>query len=164
MSARILRRSAATLLLLLAACSGGKDATGPGGDPGTGQISGDYVLANINQNNPGQIVTLANPNGTVIEGQFRFDPRSQLHLGADGSWTLFIQYDKNGEGKTLGDEGTYTPDNAAPGALLLHSDKFDDDFIGQVQNEAAGIRYDFDGDGQLETVFVFGRLGSSTRD
>jgi hypothetical protein len=168
----IIRAAAGALLLALAACSGGKDATGPdqnpGGDPpGNGQnpppagdVSGVYVLANVNDANPGQAVTLANPDGSVI-GIFRFDPRhSRLELNADGTWNFSLAYDDNGQTRQAEDEGTWSPDETQQDGYVFKSDRYGDEFHCLAKLGVALIGYDFDGNGRIDTYFAFGRLGS----
>lgn len=160
----IAQGSTAFLLLTLLACSGGGDATGPGAPPPVDpppadDISGTYVLAFINNGNPGQMLTLTNRDGTVI-GLYRFDPRSELQLNADRTWTLSISYEDNGRNQYLEDEGTFDP--ADPKNIVFHSDRFGDQFLGGAVRGVAAIGYDFNGDGQKDTIFGFGRLGSGS--
>ena len=44
-------------------------------------MQGGYVLARINDSDPGKLVTIANPDGTVI-GLYRFDPATTLDMDA----------------------------------------------------------------------------------
>jgi hypothetical protein len=153
------------LLLTLLACSGGGDATDPDtpppvDPPPADDISGTYVLAFINNGTPpGQTVTLTNRDGTVI-GLYRFDSRSELQLNADRTWTLSISYEDDGRSQSLEDEGTFDP--ADPKNIVFHSDRFGDQFLGGAVRGVAAIGYDFNGDGQKDTIFGFGRLGSGS--
>src|SRR5262245_24584362 len=111
----------AALCLALLACGGGGDALGPDvhhpdpgtpqepgnpgnpgtPDPGTPQIpndpnpappvAGGYTLGLINEANPGQIVLLSNPDGSVI-GLYRFVAASTLILDPLGGYTLTLTY------------------------------------------------------------------------
>ena len=135
------------LCLVLLACSGGKDASGP--NPPTdepGSITGAYVLARINDSEPGQMVTLANPDGTVI-GLYRFHENSQLELADDLTWTLSLEFE---------DEGQFTRE--AGDDLEFNSAVFEDVFRGTAKEGVAAIRYDLDGDGESDTIFAFTRV------
>jgi hypothetical protein len=174
MSARLIRAAAGTLLLALAACSGGRDPTGPdqnppGGDPPGGEqqnpppagdVSGVYVLANVNDGNPGQTVMLSNPDGRVI-GIYRFDSRqSKLTLNPDRTWTLSLAYEDDQHTAVLEDEGTFAADQGQEDGFDFHSNRYGDDFHVLAKQGVAVIGYDFDGDGQIDTHFAFGRLGT----
>ena len=174
MSARLIRAAAGALLLALAACSGGRDPTGPdqnppGGDapggeqqnpPPAGDVSGLYVLANVNDGNPGQTVTLSNPDGRVI-GIYRFDSRqSKLTLNPDRTWTLSLAYEDDQHTAVLEDEGTFAADQGQEDGFDFHSNRYGDDFHVLAKQGVAVIGYDFDGDGQIDTHFAFGRLGT----
>jgi hypothetical protein len=158
------------LALGLAACSGkGGDATGPepdpaphdpgpAPDPGTG-VQGHYVLAQINNSQPGQLVTMANPDGTVI-GLYRFDAATTLDMDAVQTFDLRLRYTDDKEQYELPDEGEFK--QAGPvseGALPLTftSATWDDAFTGVVLGDIVAIKYDFDGDGQPDTSFGFQR-------
>ena len=166
-----MQAAAGLVLLTLLACSGGKDATGPdqnpGGDPGdghqnpppAGDVSGIYVLANVNDNNPGQTVTLSNPDGSVI-GIYRFDPLSKLTLNADKTWSLSLTYEDNGQSQEFEDEGTYSPDETQEDGFVFRSTRFGEEFYCLAKQGVALIGYDFDADGKTDTIFAFGRLGT----
>jgi hypothetical protein len=164
------------LALGLAACSGkGGDATGPepdpaphdpgpvpdpgpAPDPGSG-VQGHYVLAQINNSQPGQLVTMANPDGTVI-GLYRFDAGTTLDMDALQTFDLRLRYTDDKEQYELPDEGEFK--QAGPvseGALPLTftSASWDDAFTGVVLGDIVAIKYDFDGDGQPDTSFGFQR-------
>ena len=51
----------------------------PEDPPAQGGIQGTYVLTQINNSQPGQMVTVANPDGVVI-GLYRFDAATTLTL------------------------------------------------------------------------------------
>jgi hypothetical protein len=165
------------LALALAACSGGGgDATAPDPDPAphdpgpaphdpgpapgpeTG-VQGSYVLARINDSDPGKLVTIANPDGTVI-GLFRFDAATTLDMDALQTFDLRFRYTDDKDQYELDDEGEFK--QAGPvseGALPLTftSASWDDAFTGVVLGDIVAIKYDFDGDGQLDTSFGFQR-------
>lgn len=145
-----------TVCLVLLACSGGKDASGP--NPPTdepGSITGAYVLARINDSEPGQMVTLANPDGTVI-GLYRFHENSQLDLTDDLTWTLSIEFEEEGDSHLIEDEGQFTRE--AGDDLEFNSAVFEDVFRGTAKEGVAAIRYDLDGDGESDTIFAFTRV------
>jgi hypothetical protein len=157
--------------LVLAACSGkGGDATAPdepdpaphdpapAPGPDTG-VQGGYVLAQINNSQPGQLVTIANPDGTVI-GLYRFDAATTLDMDALQTFDLRFRYTDDKEQFELDDAGEFK--QAGPvseGALPLTftSATWDDAFTGVVLGDIVAIKYDFDGDGQAETSFGFQR-------
>jgi hypothetical protein len=156
--------------LVLAACSGkGGDATapepdpaphdpGPAPDPDAG-VQGHYVLAQINSSQPGQLVTIANPDGTVI-GLYRFDAATALDMDALQTFDLRLRYTDDKAQYELPDEGEFK--QAGPvseGALPLTftSATYGDAFTGVVLQDIVAIKYDFDGDGEPETSFGFQR-------
>jgi hypothetical protein len=159
------------LALGLTACSGkGGDATGP--EPGpvphepdpvpgpAGGVQGHYVLARINESQPGQLVTIANPDGTVI-GLYRFDPTATLELGALQTFDLRLGYTDDKAEYDLPDQGEFkgagpvSADGAVP--LTFSSAVYGDAFTGVVLGDFVAIKYDFDGDGQPDTSFGFQR-------
>jgi hypothetical protein len=169
---------AASLALVLTACSGG--ASGPTApdeppipDPapaphpqpppppqGNAGITGTYRLIQINGSTPGQMVSVANPDGILI-GLYRFDATTQLVLDPLQTFTLDIRYrDDKGEYQ-LPDEGEFkaaTPPGDGLG-LTFSSAIYGDKFTGAASDGMIGISYDFDGDGRLDTVFLFQRVG-----
>ena len=154
--------------LALAGCSGKSgDPTGPNpepqtNDPGTptpnaGDVQGSYVLEQIDGSNLGQLVTISNPDGTVI-GLYRFQPTTLIMDGLQ-NFTLELRYtdDKTPDG--IDDEGDFkqagpvATDGALP--LTFSSASYGDRFTGVVLGNHVTIKYDFDGDGQLDTSFRF---------
>jgi hypothetical protein len=158
------------IALGLTACSGkGGSVTGPDTDPGQipgpvpdpqGGVQGHYVLTRINSSQPGQLVTIANPDGKVI-GLYRFDGASTLDLDALQTFALRLRYtdDKTADG--IDDDGEFkaAAPAAADGSLpfTFNSGTYGDAFTGVVLATFAVIKYDFDGDGQAETSFGFER-------
>jgi hypothetical protein len=159
------------LCLVLLACSGGKDATGPNpGPPDSPEpprdnpeppppapsITGAYVLVRINDSEPSQMVTLANPGGEVI-GLYRFHENSVLGLTDDLTWTLSLKFEDERDSHQIEDEGRFSREGEE---LQFESTTFGDAFVGTARPEAGvvGIQYDVDGDGQPDTVFVFTRI------
>jgi hypothetical protein len=170
------------LAVALAACSGGSnDPTGPGPGPGPEQpgpepgvpgpgtpapeepaqspgVQGNYVLERINQSEPGQLVTIANPDGLVI-GLYRFEA-TVLTMDALQTFALALRYTDDKTQFVLDDAGEFK--QAGPisqGALPLtfSSDVYGDAFTGVALEDIVTINYDFDGDGQLDTSFAFRR-------
>ena len=176
------------LALALAACSGGsRDATGPDlpdppagpppppqqppppppppQDPGPAPapqpgVQGSYVLERINESEPGQLVTIANPDGLVI-GLYRFEATT-MSMDALQTFALSLSYtddkaqfgyDDVGEFKQA---GPISQEGALP--LTFYSDTYGDQFTGVVLQDVVTIKYDFDGDGQLDTSFGFRRV------
>jgi hypothetical protein len=155
--------------LVLAGCSGKSgDTTGPNpeppaNDPGTpapnqGGGQGIYVLDQINNSAPGQLVTLTNPDGQVI-GLLRFDPGSTLELDRKQAFHLALRYTDDKEQLGIDDSGRYDPagpvSQAGAMPLTFSSAFYGDGFTGVVQRNTVAIEYDFDGDGQLDTSFGF---------
>ena len=156
------------LAVALAGCSGKSgDATGPNpepqtNDPGTpapnhGGVQGSYVLEQINGSQLGQLVTISNPDGSVI-GLYRFEPTT-LIMDPLQTFTLELRFsddktpggiDDQGEFKQAGPVAT---DGALP--LTFSSASYGDKFTGVVLGNIVTIKYDFDGDGQLDTSFRF---------
>ena len=129
----------------------------PSGDQG---ITGVYVLSKVNDSDAGQMVTISNPNGNVI-GIYRFDPASELEVDALGTYALRLGYkDEKGE-YALPDQGTVKWPGGNPDVLNLtfESNTWGDSFTGMAAIGVISIQYDFDGDGQLDTVFGFTRVG-----
>jgi hypothetical protein len=173
---------ALALALAFAGCSGGsRDATGP--DPETpGQqplppgptpeppgpapapapnpgVQGSYLLAQINQSQPGQLVTIANPDGLVI-GLYRFEA-TRLSMDALQTFALSLGYTDDKTRFSLEDAGEFK--QAGPvsqGALPLtfYSNVYGDTFTGVVLEGMVVIKYDFDGDGRADTSFGFQRV------
>jgi hypothetical protein len=162
--------------LTLAACSGSDrhDPTGPDPEPipdpaptpapeptpiPQGGIQGSYALERINQSEPGQLVTIANPDGTVV-GLYRFHA-STIDLDALQTFTLDLNYTDDKSQYKLMDEGEFK--QAGPivnGGLPLtfYSDTYGDRFAAVATQGFVLIHYDFDGDGELETEFGFRRV------
>jgi hypothetical protein len=179
----------AALCLALLACGGGGDALGPDGhhpdpgtpqepgnpgnpgtpDPGTPQIpdnpnpappvAGGYTLGLINEANPGQIVLLSNPDGSVI-GLYRFVAASTLILDPLGGYTLTLTYSDEQGSYTLEDKGQWKGGNQDQDGnihLSFKSDSWGDEFEGLAKNSKVEIRYDMDGDGAIDTLYGFVR-------
>jgi hypothetical protein len=178
-----LRRAAILPVLalgvLVAACSGGGDVTGPTPEPPhqpapptipapptpeipspvTPIVAGTYALVLINQSEPGQLVTIANPDGQVI-GLYRFQATTRLVLSPMQSWSLELQYSDDKTNFVLSDEGEFGWSGDASGVVLnFESAIYGDVFAGKAKDGVAAIRYDLDGDGRLETTFGFHKIG-----
>jgi hypothetical protein len=156
------------MLGLALGCGGGKgDATGPDPepptqDPGTPApnpgVQGRYVLEQINSSAPGQLVTIANPDGAVI-GLYRFEATA-LTLDALQTFELGLRYSDDKTPFALDDAGDFVPAGpVSEGALPLtfRSAVYGDSFTGVVLGEIVAIKYDFDGDGRPDTSFGFRR-------
>jgi len=164
------------LAFALTGCSGGSgDAAGPNvdppmddpvtpNDPGTPPqnqgVQGSYVLEQINDSHPGQLVTIANADGQVI-GLYRFDAATRLELHADQAFALTLLYSNDIKKLVLEDRGELeqagpaSQDGAVP--LTFTSATYGDQFTGVVVGDIVAIKYDFDGDGELDTSFGFRR-------
>jgi hypothetical protein len=180
---------ACALALTLPACSGGGDAAAPNDDPpgqepgpNPGQdpgphdpgpqqpdpqdpdqpagIIGTYTLVQINSSKPGQLVTIANPDGVVI-GLYRFNQATSLSLDALQTFALNLQYTDDKSQFELSDEGEFKQAGSAGGSLALTftSATWGDAFSAIATDGVVAINYDFNGDGQTDTVFAFQRVG-----
>jgi hypothetical protein len=165
------------LALAMTACAGnGGDATAPDPDPtphepGPGPhdpepvpgpdagVQGHYVLTQINNSQPGQLVTIANPDGTVI-GLYRFDAATTLDMDALQTFDLRISYTDDKAQYQLPDEGEFKqagPESEGALPLTFRSATYGDAFTGVVLQDIVAIKYDLDGDGEPETSFGFQR-------
>jgi hypothetical protein len=171
---------ASSLALVLSACSGGSSGpTAPDQPPvqdpapepgpvqpppppqGSAGITGTYVLIQINGSLPGQMVSVANPDGNLI-GLYRFDGGTQLILDPLQTFALDIHYQDDKGEYLLQDEGEFkaaTPPSNNGLGLTFSSATYGDKFTGAAGDGMLGISYDFDGDGRLDTVFLFQRVG-----
>jgi hypothetical protein len=167
--------------LTLAACSGGHNGpTAP--DPGPpipdptpvpgptpapdpqpepqGGIQGSYALERINQSEPGQLVTIARADGSVI-GLYRFTA-STLDIDALQAFALHLSYTDDKAEYQLMDAGEFKPAGPITNGsmpLTFYSDTYGDMFAAVAVDGFVLIHYDFDGDGEPETEFGFRRVG-----
>ena len=158
------------LALALAGCSGKSgDAMGPNPNPepptddpvpptpNQGGVQGSYVLEQINGSQPGQLVTISNPDGRVI-GLYRFEPTT-LIMDPLQTFDLELRYTDDKTPGGIDDEGEFkqagpmATDGALP--LTFSSATYGDKFTGVVLGDKVAIKYDFNGDGQLDTSFGF---------
>jgi hypothetical protein len=161
---------ALALATWLAGCSGGgSDPTGPDpappveepspGDPEPNPgVQGTYVLEQINESLPGQLVSIANPDGLLI-GLYRFEATA-LTMTALQEFELVLRYTDDKTYFALEDHGEYKQAGPiAQGALPLTFDSsvYGDSFTGIVLEDIVAIKYDFDGDGRHDTSFAFRR-------
>jgi hypothetical protein len=116
--------------------------------------AGGYVLTRVNDGFPGQLTTIANPDGSVV-GLYRFSEGSTLILRADGTWSMSLEYSDDKVNFVLDDEGQFDLNG---GDLLFASAVFGDEFRAQGEPGAVVIGYDFDGDGATDLILGFGRL------
>ena len=160
--------------MALPACSADGGSTGPDRDPPQEDpapppppapapqpptVAGTYALATINGSTPGQLVTLANPDGIVI-GLYRFDGSTSLVVDALQAWSLGIRFSDDKQSFTIDDAGDLTWDDTGEGiALQFRSDVYGDAFTGLARNGLITLEYDMDGDGRHDTVFGFARPG-----
>ena len=159
---------ACCLALAIAGCGGGGDlaaptAPPPGQEPGDpppaqGGVQGTYVLEQINDSKPGQLVTISNPDGTVI-GLYRFEPTA-ITLDALQTFDLALEFSDEKTAYHLDDHGEFKP--AGPPdedalRLTFSSAVYGDSFLGVVLQDMVAIKYDFDGDGRPDTSFGFRR-------
>jgi hypothetical protein len=131
----------------------------PENPPEQGGIQGTYVLTQINNSQPGQLVTIANPDGAVV-GLYRFDAATTLTLDALQTFTFQLSYTDDKSQLGYDDHGEFKSPGQAGGSLALtfYSDDYDDQFNGIAVNGTVAFTYDFDGDGQPETTFGFQRV------
>jgi hypothetical protein len=135
----------------------GDEVPGPGPTQPGDNITGAYALIRINNAEPGQVVTLANPDGSVI-GLYRFHENTFLGLTEQQTWTLSIHFaDERGEHHTE-DRGSFTRHGDGGIELAFESETFGDAFHGAAGDGFALIQYDMDGDGAADTFLVFARI------
>ena len=118
------------------------------------------MLVQINNSQPGQMVSVANPDGKLI-GIYRFDaatssPWTRCRRSRCGSATA----DDKGE-YGIEDEGEFKQAGETQGflALTFTSADYGDAFTGVAGDGAVALKYDFDGDGAADTTFGFQRVG-----
>jgi hypothetical protein len=173
----------AVLALTLPACAGGKDVTAPDFDPPhedpaplphepappppppppppqqQPSVAGTYALATINGSTPGQLVSIANPDGILI-GLYRFQAGSSMRVDALQRWSLQLDFSDDKQSFVIGDEGDLVWSAGDEGiALHFRSATYGDAFEGLARNGLLTLEYDFDGDGRPDTVFGFARTG-----
>lgn len=136
------------------------DTDPPGDTPDPtqpGNVTGAYMLIRINDSEPGRVVTLANPDGSVI-GLYRFHENTFLGLTAEQTWTLSIHFaDERGE-HHIEDKGSFTRHGQGGIELAFQSEIFGDAFHGVAADGYSLIQYDMDANGTADTFFIFGRL------
>jgi hypothetical protein len=142
----------------------GPGPTQPGPTPAPGPeqpagIQGTYLLTQINNSKPGQLVTVANPDGAVI-GLYRFDAATTLTLDPLQTFTLEMRYSDDKSDYGYDDHGEFKSPGAVEGSLALTftSADYGDEFSGIAVDGTVALTYDFDGDGQPETTFGFQRV------
>jgi hypothetical protein len=128
--------------------------------PQPSAIAGTYQLIQINNSQPGQLVTITNPDGHVV-GLYRFDTGTRLIVDAQDGFELTFSYTDDKSGLGYGDMGHIDQVGQTGGstALVFSSGIYGDSFQGIAVDGVIMISYDFDGDGQAETSFGFQRVG-----
>jgi hypothetical protein len=128
--------------------------------PQPGNIAGTYQLIQINNSQPGQLVTITNPDGNVA-GLYRFDAATRLSIDAQGQFALTFSYTDDKSALGYDDQGEVLQLGETGGsiALLFGSFVYRDQFQGIAVDGVVMFTYDFDGDGQPETTFGFQRIG-----
>jgi hypothetical protein len=178
---------ACALGLVLSGCGGGGDTTAPtpgpepiptpqpGPEPApqpapqpqpqpqpqpAPAIAGTYALIQINNSQPGQLVTIANPDGIVV-GLYRFDAAMQLTVDEQQHFSLTVRYSDDKSQFGYDDEGEITPAGETGGsiALMFGSATWGDSFSGIYTDGVIAFSYDLDGDGRPDTTFAFQRVG-----
>jgi hypothetical protein len=130
------------------------DPATPAPDQG---VQGAYLLEQINGSKPGQLVTLANPDGKVI-ALYRFEATT-LTMDALQTFAVSLRYTDDKEQYGIDDQGEFKQGGpvSQQGALPLtfSSATYGDKFTGVVMGDKVAIKYDFNGDGELDTSFGF---------
>jgi hypothetical protein len=126
----------------------------PPDQPPADDFSGAYVLAQVDEGFPGQLITVANPDGVVV-GLYRFDEGSTLALRADGTWSMSLNYSDDKVNFVIDDAGQFIHDG---GDLLFGSAVYGDQFTGSGQPGAVAIGYDLDGNGETDLILGFVRM------
>jgi hypothetical protein len=162
------RGAALAVCVLLAACSGGKDTTAPelpadedvpGPPQATNKIAGTYTLRLVNAAQPGQAVTLFNPDGQAF-GTYRFDEGTMLKLTEEQTWSLALHFGDEVSGHEIQDRGRFKRYGDDGRELYLNSEVYGDVVYGEAYDGMAFMLYDVDGNGQPETAFAFERTGT----
>ena len=125
----------------------------PPDQPPADNLTGVYVLSQINDGTPGQLITIANPDGSVV-GLYRFSGGT-LGMTGDGTWDLSLEYTDDKVDFELEDLGDFTQNGSD---LVFQSEVYGDQFPGSGRDGVVAIRYDFDGDGETDVVFGFVRI------
>ena len=152
---------------LLAACAGGKDATGPtppaddnpGPPQATNKIAGTYALRLVNAAQPGEAVTLFNPDGQAF-GTYRFDHRTTLELTEEQTWSLALYFGDEVSGHQVEDQGRFRRYGDEGRDLVLVSEVYGDNIYGEAYDGMAFMLYDVDGDARPESALAFERIES----
>jgi hypothetical protein len=128
--------------------------------PQPSSIAGTYQLIQINNSQPGQLVTITDPNGNVT-GLYRFSAATQLTVDAENHFSLTFSYTDDKSELGYGDQGQILELGETGGstALLFGSFDYHDQFQGIAVDGVIMFSYDFDGDGATETSFGFQRIG-----
>jgi hypothetical protein len=123
-------------------------------------VVGSYVLVQINNSQPGQMVTLSNPDGNVI-GIYRFDASTALSLDALQTFELQLNFSDEKGLYGIHDQGEFKLAGQAENVLALSftSAVYQDEFSAIYTDNVVAIKYDTDGDGQADTTFAFQRVG-----
>jgi len=125
----------------------------PPDQPPADNLTGVYVLSQINDGTPGQLITIANPDGSVA-GLYRFSGGT-LGMTGDGTWDLSLEYTDDKVDFELEDLGVFTQNGSD---LVFQSEVYGDQFPGSGRDGVVAFRYDFDGDGETDVVFGFVRI------
>jgi hypothetical protein len=136
-------KTAALGLVLLSAACGGGDSGGP-----SNGTSGTYQLVGIDEDGLPE-------NEDYNWGTASFQG-GELSISGDGTWEMTIHYDRveMGDSQVLGDYGDW---DVHGGDLHFMSEEYGDEFWGAQNGNRVRLTYDFDGDGNYETDFVFAR-------
>ncbi|HKT59795.1 MAG TPA: hypothetical protein VJQ46_07070 [Gemmatimonadales bacterium] len=128
----------------------------PAPNPG---IAGTYQLIQINNSQPGQLVTVANPDGSVV-GLYRFANTTQLTVNGQGQFAVTFSYTDDKNQFALDDQGQVAEAGETGGsiALAFSSAIYGDSFQGIAVDGVIMFSYDFDGDGRTDTTFAFQRI------
>jgi hypothetical protein len=128
--------------------------------PEPASIAGTYQLIQINNSQPGQLVTITNPNGHVA-GLYRFNAGTRLTVDAQDGFELTFSYTDDKSSLGYGDMGTVEQVGETGGstALVFSSGIYGASFQGIAVDGVIMFSYDFDGDGQAETTFSFQLVG-----
>jgi hypothetical protein len=121
---------------LVAACGGGKDATGPGS--GNGALAGDYLLVGAGGNAVPAVVNLEVCGANEIDS-------GGLTLDPSGSYEMrFNWQDENGANYSA-DHGRYRVQGAR---IEFSSEAWGDEFEGQAAGGLLELTWDFCNDDQ----------------
>jgi hypothetical protein len=134
-------------LLGIAAC-GVDRSTGP-----RAGLAGTYQLSSVNDGALNTTVQYVDPNTGHLLGMYRFHGGT-LRVSDDNTWSMTIDYDDLNTNRELSDDGSYARNGDE---IHFSSAEFGDEFPATLNGGTLDVRYDFIGNGVLNSRFAFQR-------